>query len=128
MILLDTCTLLWLASDQSRLSASAVESIRAHAGFLFVSSISAFEIGIGERKGRLSLPLPAERYYAVALASHGLHELPVDGLIAARSTALPSLHADPADRMIVATAQAQDLSVLTPDPLIAAYPDTRVVW
>jgi PIN domain nuclease of toxin-antitoxin system len=128
MLLLDTCTLLWLASAQSRLPSSAIELIRQHAGFLFVSSITAFEIGLAERKRRLSLPMPAERYYAIALKTHGVHEIAIDGVIAARSTALPALHADPADRMIVATAQLQDLAVLTPDSLIAAYPATRVVW
>ena len=128
MILLDTCTLLWLASDQPRLSAEAVQRIRDQARFLFASAISAFEIGIKQRKGLLTLLLPAERYYLEALASHGVREIPVDGVIAARSTALPPLHADPADRILVATAQRHTLTLLTPDPHIRAYPDTQVAW
>jgi PIN domain nuclease of toxin-antitoxin system len=99
-----------------------------HAGDLFVSAISAFEIGLKQKKGRLTLPLPAEQFFAVALSTHGLREVPVDGAIAARSTSLPPLHADPADRMIIATAQRDGLTILTPDPLIHAYPDTRVSW
>jgi PIN domain nuclease of toxin-antitoxin system len=128
VILLDTCTLLWLASDQSNLSADARETIRAHPGLLFVSAITAFEIGIKSKKGRLMLPMLPDRWYATALTAHGLIEIPIDGDIASRSTALPDLHADPADRIIVATAQRGGLAVVTPDPLIGAYPGTRVAW
>lgn len=128
MILLDTCTLLWLASDQSHLSMHAREAIKRHAGSLFVSAISAFELAVKHKKRRLTLPFPPERYYETALTVHGLTEVAVDGIIAARSVSLPDLHADPADRMLVATAQHLDLTLLTPDPLIRAYPSTRVEW
>jgi PIN domain nuclease of toxin-antitoxin system len=128
VILFDTCTLLWLASDQTRLSAEAIRVISEQAGFLFSSSITAFEIGLKQRKGLLGLPLPPERYYVEALASHGIREIPIDGVIAVRSTALPRLHADPSDRILVATAQRHSLTLLTPDPWIHAYPDTKVVW
>ena len=127
MILLDTCTLLWLASDQTRLSADAIRRFGEQAGFLFSSSISAFEIGLKQQKGRLGLPLPPEQYYLEALASHGVREIRVDGVIAVRATALPPLHADPCDRIIVATAQRHGLTLLTPDPFIRSYPSTNVV-
>jgi PIN domain nuclease of toxin-antitoxin system len=128
VILLDTCTLLWLAFDQTELSADAISLLRDHAGLLFVSAITGFELGIKEKKRRLTLPLPAERYFATALAAHGLREVPLDGVVAVRSTTLPDLHADPADRIIVATAQARGFTVLTPDPSIHAYPNTLVRW
>lgn len=128
MILLDSCTLLWLAADQRRLSTEAVRHIGEQAGFLFASAITAFEIGLKQRKGLLTLPMPAERYYREALASHGIREVPVDGVIAARSTVLPPLHEDPADRILVATAQRFSLTLLTPDPHIRSYPQTHVVW
>lgn len=128
MILLDTCTLIWLASDQSYLSQQAAELIRKHNGLLFVSAISAFELGIKEKKQRLTLPVPAARYYPAALAAHGVREVAVDGDIAVRSTALPDHHADPADRIIIATAQARNLTILTPDRLIRVYPDTSTAW
>jgi PIN domain nuclease of toxin-antitoxin system len=128
VILLDTCTLLWLASDQTQLSPGAVASLRAHSGFLFVSAITAFELGIKQKKRRLTLPMPAERYYSTALAAHGLNEIAIEGSIASRATTLPDVHSDPADRILVATAHQLALTVLTPDPLIAAYPGTRVAW
>ena len=52
----------------------------------------------------------------------------MDGGIAVLATTLPPLHGDPADRIIVATAQARGLTVLTPDPLVRAYPDTASDW
>jgi PIN domain nuclease of toxin-antitoxin system len=128
VILLDTCTLLWLASAQAQLSQVAVNAISEQAGFLHVSAISALEIGIKQQKGRLTLPLPAEHYYATALTTHGIIELAIDGVTAARSTALPAIHADPADRILIATAQRRRLTILTPDPHIRAYPDTQTIW
>lgn len=128
MILLDTCTLLWLVSGGDRLSASARERLRENAGQLFVSAISAFEVGVKHRKGKLTLPMDAERWFAAAVEFHGLSEVAIDSRIAVRSTQLPPLHADPCDRILVATAQVVGLTVLTPDPLIAAYSEAEAVW
>ena len=128
MILLDTCTLLWLVAGSDRLPTTAREWLRDGAGEIFVSAISAFEIGIKQRKGKLTLPMDAERWFAGALEFHGLSEVPVDSRIAVRSTQLPPLHADPCDRMIVATAQLLGLTILTPDPGIAAYPGAETAW
>jgi PIN domain nuclease of toxin-antitoxin system len=128
VILLDTCTLLWLVGDQGRLSPRARERLREGAGELFVSAISAFEIGIKQRKGKLSLPLETEPWFEAAADFHGLAEIPVSARIAARSTVLPALSSDPCDRILVATAQLLGLTVLTPDELIRSYPDTLTDW
>ncbi len=128
MILLDTCTLLWLVAAPSRLSKRARATIDASRGQMFVSAISAFEVAIKHRRRALVLPLPADEWYAAAIAHHGVVEIAVTGSIAARSVALPALHADPADRMIVATAQDRSLTVVTPDRLIGQYPDVSVIW
>ena len=128
MGLLDTCTLLWLVADQGRLSTAARAFLAAHAGRLFVSAISAFEIALKQRKGALGLPLPTRTWYLRALEFHGLREVPLDGSIAIAAAELPPLHRDPCDRIIVATAQAHGLTIVTPDPAIAAYPTSKVVW
>ena len=129
MILLDTCTLLWLAGGmQKKLSETACESLRRHPGQLCVSSISALEIGLKSRKGQLELPMDPRAWFQAALAEHGIREIPVDGDIAARAAMLPPLHADPCDRVIVATAERYDGVVLTPDALLHAYPQARCRW
>ena len=128
MLLLDTCTLLWLAADRKKLSDRAAELIGSHPGALFLSAISAFEIGVKHRKGGLELPMGAPEWIELALAHHGVTEVAVDCAIAAASTELPALHADPCDRIIVATALLRNLTILSPDPLLGQYPDVRTAW
>jgi PIN domain nuclease of toxin-antitoxin system len=129
MILLDTCALLWLANGSDDLSPTTQELLRANAGSLFVSAFSAWEIALKHRRGRLELPLdtPAE-WFAAVLEQHGLREIPVDSRIAAGAVSLPPLHTDPADRILVATAQTQGLTLLTPDALIRQYPELKTAW
>ncbi len=126
-MLLDTCTLLWLADDQNKLSARARVLISENAGSLFISSITAVEITLKHRRGALRLPLEPVDWIMEALEQHGIVDIPVDWRIAERSASLPILHKDPADRLIVATAMATGLPILTPDPHISAY-DVKVLW
>lgn len=128
MLLLDTCTLLWLASDQNKLSKSAVSALKENNGTIFVSAMSALEIGIKHRKKRLKLPLSPTEWYKKAIDWHGLTELPITGAIALKSTLLPPIHDDPIDRMIISTAQAHQLSLLTPDKHIQKYPHLTIIW
>ena len=126
-MLLDTCTLLWLVDDQNKLSARARVLISENAGSLFISSITAVEITLKHRRGALRLPLEPVDWIMEALEQHGIVDIPVDWRIAERSASLPILHKDPADRLIVATAMATGLPILTPDPHISAY-DVKVLW
>jgi PIN domain nuclease of toxin-antitoxin system len=128
MFLLDTCTLLWLASDQSQLSGPAKEAIAGGAGKLFVSAISAFEIGVKHNKGKLVLPSPPAVWFPQALRLHGIRRVAITPRIALRATALPPLHNDPMDRLIIATAQVRRLVLLTPDQHIAKYPNLACLW
>jgi PIN domain nuclease of toxin-antitoxin system len=128
MLLLDTCTIPWLVRGGKSLSRAARDAITASGARLFVSAITAFEVAVKHHRGALTLPLRPLVWYERALAFHDVEEIPVDGRIAARSTELPRLHNDPCDRIIVATAQRDGLIVLTPDPLIRAYPKTQTRW
>lgn len=128
MLLLDTCTLLWLAADQDKLTSGARELLSRRRDRLFVSAISAFEIGIKHRKGKLTLPREPVAWFEGERRFHGLIEIPVDSRIAATSTQLPPLHRDPCDRIIVATAHIHGLTILSPDPLIKAYREADTAW
>ncbi len=128
MTLLDTCVLLWLAADTAAISTRAAELIRNTPEGLFVSAISAFEVGQKAAAGKLLLPRPVDAWFAAMLQWHGLHEIPVSGVIAARATLLPAIHRDPFDRILVATAQEHRLKLLTPDATMAKYPNLAVVW
>ena len=128
MYLLDTCTLLWLVADQSRLSGRARRCIGDHSESLFVSAISAFEIALRHEHKKLRLPLPPPTWWSEVLSFHGITEIPVTGEIGAMSAMLPPLHNDPCDRLIMATAQAHRMTILTPDSHISQYPKIEVEW
>lgn len=128
MILLDTCTLLWLTSDQSKLSKEAIRVIRENAGCLFISSFSAFEIALKTQKGKLSLPMNARIWFEKVIQFHGIREIPVNSTIAIHSINLPPLHNDPCDRIIIATAKVHTMPIVTCDELISRYQEVKVVW
>ena len=128
MLLLDTCTLLWLTSDQTKLSPAARQALSVNAGQLYVSAISGFEIAQKVAKGKLVLPKPPTDWMGLALRLHGLKSLALGMESAVAAGALPALHADPFDRLLIASAQAHRLTLLTPDPLIQQYPSLMTLW
>ncbi|AUX45058.1 uncharacterized protein SOCE26_065390 [Sorangium cellulosum] len=95
---------------------------------LCVSAISAFEIAIKHRKGKLALPLAARDWLRDALQTYAIRELPVTSEIAALAPDVAVSHADPCDRIIIATAQVYSISVVTSDHLIAECADINVLW
>lgn len=126
--LLDTCTLFWMSSEPEKLSASAISIIKENPDDLFASAISAFEFGVKERKGIFKFPLPLEEWFKSLLKELGVQQVPINMQIASQSTLLPPIHADPCDRIIIATAQEYKMKIVTPDLHIKQYPDTRCVW
>jgi len=126
VLILDTCTLLWLAAEQVSLSAKAIATIKDYEHALHVSAITAFEIGTKARTKKLALPLEPARWYEETLKLHGIQEIPLNGSLLAHSTMLPLHHSDPADRIIIATAKLYQLTILTPDPEFDAYKVLRV--
>lgn len=128
MFLLDTCVLLWLVMEQEKLSEKAKSTLDRVEEVVFVSAISALEIGLKVQKGKLELPLSVAAWFSESLKLHGLKELPVTSSIAAESALLPAVHRDPFDRILVATARLHNLTIITPDDQIRAYPETRYLW
>lgn len=128
MILLDTCTLLWLASDKTKLSAQATEAVRGSGEFVEVSAISAWEIAWKQAKGHLELGMTARAWFQLALEVQQVRECSITAAIALRAAELPHLHSDPADRFIIATALELSLPIVTPDHLIRQYPGIKTLW
>jgi PIN domain nuclease of toxin-antitoxin system len=131
LILLDTHAWIWWLSGDESLSQgarAAIEpAIAEHA--LFVSSISVWELALLVSKGRLQLSVDVRRWVRTAEALPFLTFLPIDNQIALRSVELgPALHADPADRMIVATALLQGLSLVSKDERLRAAGLVPVIW
>jgi PIN domain nuclease of toxin-antitoxin system len=126
VILLDTCTLLWLANDELPPGVASIVADDDHA--LFVSAISAWEIGVKHSLGKLPLRMAPPDWWGALVARYGLREVPVEVEIALRSASLPAIHSDPADRILVATAMHLGATILTPDPRTRAYPGVKVSW
>ena len=88
---------------------------------LLLSSASSWEIAIKYANGRLPLPEAPETYVPSRMQATGLESLPVTHTHALRVAALPRHHDDPFDRMLVAQAQLEGLTVVTADPAFEPY-------
>ena len=123
-LILDTCTFIWVASAEHRLSQVARDLITDPENDVLVSAATAWEIGIKHALGRLPLPLgqsPAA-FIPEARARHRLDPLPIDEADTFELARLPPLHQDPFDRMLICQAIARQAVIVTPDPLIRQYP------
>jgi PIN domain nuclease of toxin-antitoxin system len=118
----------WLASDPKRLSSAARQAVIAHAAALYMSAVSAWEISLLVRNGRLALPMSPEEFVAHAIRRLSLIELPVTRESAQASVALPPIHNDPFDRVLIAECGLRRLSLISADRVIATYPGLRVIW
>jgi PIN domain nuclease of toxin-antitoxin system len=119
-MLLDTCALLWLAEGGDNLSKEARDRIE-NAPVVYVSSISAFEIAIKCRSGKLKLPLPAAEWFQEVVNHHGLAVQTLEWEICIAAAELPPVHKDPCDRFIIAAAKIKHMPVVTSDASFAAY-------
>lgn len=128
MILLDTCGLLTLQNGGRELSDIARIRLEAPGSEVFVSAISAFEIAQKSRSGKLALKQTPCEWFPAMLKHHHLVEIPVTSSICLGATALPPLHRDPFDRIIIATAMELRLEILTSDKTIPTYPGIRILW
>ena len=120
-VLLDTHIALWLAVAPARLSASAASIVKDAHHDLVLSTVSAWEISVKHATGKLPLPEPPEDFVPELCRRLRLTVLPIELPHALRAGALPALHRDPFDRMLVAQAQIADVPIMTVDPKIARY-------
>lgn len=103
--------------SQPILAAMATQSTMA------VSAISCFEVSLLVKQGKLELPLPIDVWFTEALSGSGVECMPVTCDIARQSVALSSVHKDPADRIIIATAIVHDGLLASIDSVFPAYPE-----
>lgn len=116
-LLLDTRVLLrWLADD-AKLGRSARTAIADPGTEVFVSAATAWEISGKRASGKLEAPFDI----AAALADNYFVELPIEVAHAVAAGELSRYHADPFDRLLVAQARLEDLTLVTSDPEIAKY-------
>ncbi len=119
-LLLDTQIVLWALTGSKRLGPVARELIADPANEVHVSTASLWEIAIKHALGRGDMPVSGTRA-AELCARAGYRELPIAWRHAALLDALPPLHADPFDRILVAQASAEPMRLLSRDAAVASY-------
>jgi PIN domain nuclease of toxin-antitoxin system len=116
-LLLDTHVVLWWLTDHPTLSDTIKDQLD-HEPDVYVSAATVWEVAIKQAMGKLKEPadLP-ER-----IRDSGFRELPITSEHAIAAGRLPLIHRDPFDRMLVAQAQRENLTLVTKDPHILEYP------
>ena len=117
--MLDTHALLWALAQPRRLPGRATAVLRDPGNSVHLSAASTWEIAIKAALGKIKADLGA-----ITRAAHeaGFDELPISIAHTVRLPALPSHHRDPFDRLLVAQALEEGLTIVTHDPAFAAYP------
>ena len=120
-LLLDTHILLWAVGAPERLSSRAFAMIDDPGAEPMVSAASLWEVAIKAGLGREDFQVdPA--ILRRGLLEHGYTELPISGAHATAVARLPHIHKDPFDRILVAQAQFEGITLLTTDAIVARYP------
>lgn len=123
-VLLDTATWINSVEQPKQLPANILAIVRDRKNSFYVSGMSLLEASTLERKKRIDFKMPFPEWLDLALA--GITVLPITAQIASIENQLPkNFHGDPADRIIVATAKAHGLILLTPDPEIEFHEIAR---
>jgi PIN domain nuclease of toxin-antitoxin system len=131
VIVLDTHVLLWWVNDPTALGRPAREAIdeAVNSKSVHVSCISSWEIALLVERGRLRLALDVRDWLCRCEALPFLSFVAVSNAIAVESVRLPDFpHADPADRIIAATALSLGAALVTKDDKLQNYPHVKTIW
>lgn len=120
-LLLDTHAWLWMISDPDRLSSDTVTILEDRANDLYLSVAAIWEIGIKHAAGRLRYSGKPAVQVPLHVQRSGVIVLPIAMEHALAAAALPNHHRDPFDRLMVAQARSEELTILSADRQLAAY-------
>ena len=119
--LLDTHVWLWLLSEPDRIRPDLLAELRDDRTRLLLSAASSWEIAIKWAVGRLPLPEPPATYVPSRMLRSNVEGLPVSHAHALQVATLPASHRDPFDRLLVAQAQVERISIVTVDRACEGY-------
>jgi PIN domain nuclease of toxin-antitoxin system len=125
-LLLDTHVLIWWFADDPKFPLRVRNRLETSADEIFVSSVSAFEIATKHRIGKLPHVEALLDGYAGHLAGQGFVELPVSSGHALKAGALPFDHRDPFDRLLIAQALTERLSLVSNEAIFDQTGVSRV--
>ncbi len=125
-LLLDTCTFIWLALPQGKLSAEATRLINQSSTTLFLSDVSILEICLKHANGKLPLPDAPRQWLPSRMKFYQTQSLTISQDSIYRSGELPRVHPDPFDRLIAAQSIEEGMTVLSPDTPLSLLGAARV--
>ncbi len=120
--LLDTHIFLWYIQGDKQLSENLKIILRNPDNAVYLSVVSIWEASIKYHLGKLPMPRPPELELPVQREKHAIATLVLNELDLRHLNNLPSLHRDPFDRMLICQALENDLTIVTVDEMIRAYP------
>ena len=125
-LLLDTHTFIWWLAADNALSATAGSAIAEPANEVYVSAASAWEIATKHRLGKLPKAALLAADVAGFIAAQDFNELPISVRHAQMAGNLPRLHKDPFDRMLIAQAIVDDMTIVSNETLFGVYGVARL--
>jgi len=126
-LLLDTHTFLWWIDDAPQLSTAAHRAISDAKSECYLSLASCWEMAIKSSLGKLQLAKPVERFVSEQLAANNFTFLNIELRHAAKIEKMPFHHRDPFDRLLIAQAMTEKLTIVTADRAFAGY-GVKVLW
>ena len=126
-LLLDTHIFLWYTANDKRLTPAWSQAIRDLDNEVYLSVVSLWEAIIKYTTGKLLLPEAPETYIPRLREYHQIISLSVEEVDVAQVAALPLLHGDPFDRLLIGQAIQHGLTLVTVDAAICAYPTVSVL-
>ena len=126
-LLLDTCSFLWMISQEEQLSPRAREVLQDGDNVLTLHQASVWEIQIKYQSGKLHLSEPPADIIKEALRLHAIDYQTLSDDAIHHLSKLPDLHRDPFDRILIASALVSGMQMVTPDRHIQDYP-VPVIW
>jgi PIN domain nuclease of toxin-antitoxin system len=125
--LLDTGVWLWSVGEPSRISHKARDVMADVSNDVYLSAVTSWEIAIKTASGKLQLPEPPDLYVPRRMASQGFRPLAVSHQHALEVFSLPAHHRDPFDRLLIAQAKVEDMTLISADRMFDRYP-VQLLW
>jgi len=127
-LLLDTCAVIFFVENTGGLSGAAKDEIESATGEVFVSAASIAEVACAQERRRLKLTQHWRVWWHEALRRNGWPCLPITAAILEEAhSLLAPIHRDPADRILIATARVEKLTLVTTDGRILSYPHVQTL-
>jgi len=128
-LLLDTCAFIWAVSDPDKLPSDVRKRLVDPESTIWFSPITCAEIACLAERDRIELKMHWKTWFDTYTEQNGWWAADINVPIIQDAFALPgTFHADPADRIIVATARFHDLHLITADQKIIEYPFVKTIW